>query len=151
VGKARETAVRIRLQAVDWVKEVLFRDMHSSPNLRQAQSPREPYANAFLPPTKPDRQLAFVDSNMSRERRGRSRQNRGLQIFARHCDIAAVTDGVLARVGRPFPVEPIRMLSKARSLSGLTTALTAWSSQSEPSVARKWGAISATALVTCVS
>jgi hypothetical protein len=35
---------------------------------------------------------------------------RGLQIFARRCYVVAVTDAVLARVGRPFPVEPIRTL-----------------------------------------
>jgi predicted nucleic acid-binding protein len=35
---------------------------------------------------------------------------RALQVFARRCDIVAVTDGVLARVGRPFPIEPIRTL-----------------------------------------
>ena len=35
---------------------------------------------------------------------------RGLQVFARRCDIVSVTDDVLARVGRPFPVEPIRTL-----------------------------------------
>ena len=35
---------------------------------------------------------------------------RGLQVFARRCDIVRVTDDVLARVGRPFPVEPIRTL-----------------------------------------
>jgi predicted nucleic acid-binding protein len=35
---------------------------------------------------------------------------RGLQVFARRCDIVKVTDEVLARVGRPFPVEPIRTL-----------------------------------------
>jgi len=35
---------------------------------------------------------------------------RGLQVFARRCDLVGVTDAVLARVGRPFPVEPIRTL-----------------------------------------
>ena len=35
---------------------------------------------------------------------------RGLQMFARRCDLVGVTDAVLARVGRPFPVEPIRTL-----------------------------------------
>ena len=35
---------------------------------------------------------------------------RGLQVFARRCDLVRVTDAVLARVGRPFPVEPIRTL-----------------------------------------
>ena len=35
---------------------------------------------------------------------------RALQTFARRCDLMAVTDAVLARVGRPFPVEPIRTL-----------------------------------------
>ena len=35
---------------------------------------------------------------------------RGLQVFARRCDLVSVTDAVLARVGRPFPVEPIRTL-----------------------------------------
>ena len=35
---------------------------------------------------------------------------RGLQVFARRCDIVSVTDAVLVRVGRPFPVEPIRTL-----------------------------------------
>ena len=35
---------------------------------------------------------------------------RALQVFARRCDIVAVTDAVLARVGRPFPAEPIRTI-----------------------------------------
>ncbi len=35
---------------------------------------------------------------------------RGLQVFARRCDLVGVTDAVLARVARPFPVEPIRTL-----------------------------------------
>lgn len=35
---------------------------------------------------------------------------RGLRLFERRCDIVAVTDAVLARAGRPFPVEPIRTL-----------------------------------------
>ena len=35
---------------------------------------------------------------------------RGLQVFARRCDVVSVTDAVLVRVGRPFPVEPIRTL-----------------------------------------
>ena len=35
---------------------------------------------------------------------------RGLRVFARRCFLVAVTDSVLARVGRPFPVEPIRTL-----------------------------------------
>ena len=35
---------------------------------------------------------------------------RALQVFARRCDIVAVTDAVLMRVGRPFPVEPLRTL-----------------------------------------
>lgn len=35
---------------------------------------------------------------------------RALQIFARRCDLMAPTDPVLIRVGRPFPVEPIRTL-----------------------------------------
>ncbi|MGE3176255.1 MAG: type II toxin-antitoxin system VapC family toxin [Vicinamibacterales bacterium] len=33
-----------------------------------------------------------------------------LQTFARRCDLMTITDAVLARVGRPFPVEPIRTL-----------------------------------------
>ena len=33
-----------------------------------------------------------------------------LQAFERRVDIVAVTDAVLARVGRPFPMEPIRTL-----------------------------------------
>ena len=35
---------------------------------------------------------------------------RGLQMFARRCDIVSITDGVLARAGRRFPVEPVRTL-----------------------------------------
>ena len=35
---------------------------------------------------------------------------RGLQVFARRCALVSVTETVLARVGRPFPVEPIRTL-----------------------------------------
>lgn len=35
---------------------------------------------------------------------------RWLQAFRRRCDVIAVTDAVLARAGRPFPVEPLRTL-----------------------------------------
>ena len=35
----------------------------------------------------------------------------GLRTFARRCDVVAVTDEVLTRAGRPFPVEPIRTLA----------------------------------------
>jgi predicted nucleic acid-binding protein len=35
---------------------------------------------------------------------------RAIQVFARRCDIVAVTDMVLARAGRPFPLEPVRTL-----------------------------------------
>ncbi len=35
---------------------------------------------------------------------------RWLQTFKRRCDIVSVTEPVLARAGRPFPVEPIRTL-----------------------------------------
>src|SRR5262245_19640717 len=35
---------------------------------------------------------------------------RGLHAFQRRCDVVAVTDAVLTRAGRPFPVEPIRTL-----------------------------------------
>ena len=35
---------------------------------------------------------------------------RALRRFERRCYVVAVTDDVLARVGRPFPVEPVRTL-----------------------------------------
>lgn len=35
---------------------------------------------------------------------------RWLQAFRRRCDVVAITDAVLVRAGRPFPVEPIRTL-----------------------------------------
>jgi predicted nucleic acid-binding protein len=35
---------------------------------------------------------------------------RGLHTFERRCAVVAVTDEVLTRAGRPFPVEPIRTL-----------------------------------------
>jgi predicted nucleic acid-binding protein len=35
---------------------------------------------------------------------------RALRTFARRCDLVAVTDAVLERAGRPFPIEPIRTL-----------------------------------------
>jgi predicted nucleic acid-binding protein len=35
---------------------------------------------------------------------------RGLRTFERRCAVVAVTDDVLTRAGRPFPVEPIRTL-----------------------------------------
>jgi len=35
---------------------------------------------------------------------------RGLRTFERRCFIVDVTSAVLTRVGRPFPVEPIRTL-----------------------------------------
>lgn len=33
-----------------------------------------------------------------------------LQTFERRCTVIAVSDGVLTRAGRPFPVEPVRTL-----------------------------------------
>lgn len=38
------------------------------------------------------------------------RVTRALTTFAKRCDIVAVTDDVLTRAGRPFPVEPVRTL-----------------------------------------
>lgn len=35
---------------------------------------------------------------------------RGLRRFERRCYVVAITDAVLARVRRPFPVEPVRTL-----------------------------------------
>jgi predicted nucleic acid-binding protein len=35
---------------------------------------------------------------------------RALRVFERRTDIVSVTNDILARVGRPFPVEPIRTL-----------------------------------------
>jgi len=35
---------------------------------------------------------------------------RWLQTFHRRCDVFSVTEAVLARAGRPFPIEPIRTL-----------------------------------------
>lgn len=35
---------------------------------------------------------------------------RGLQTFARRCELVAVSEDVLLRAARPFPVEPIRTL-----------------------------------------
>lgn len=35
---------------------------------------------------------------------------RALQTFERRCAVIPVTDAVLARVGQPFPIEPIRTL-----------------------------------------
>ena len=35
---------------------------------------------------------------------------RALHRFERRCFLVAVTDSILTRVGRPFPVEPIRTL-----------------------------------------
>lgn len=33
-----------------------------------------------------------------------------LRVFERRCYVVGVTDSVLARVGQPFPIEPIRTL-----------------------------------------
>ena len=35
---------------------------------------------------------------------------RGLEAFGRRCELIAVSEEVLVRAGRPFPVEPIRTL-----------------------------------------
>lgn len=35
---------------------------------------------------------------------------RWLESFERRCDVVSVTDAILRRAGRPFPVEPIRTL-----------------------------------------
>lgn len=35
---------------------------------------------------------------------------RALETFAVRCDLVAITDDVLQRAGRPFPVEPVRTL-----------------------------------------
>ena len=35
---------------------------------------------------------------------------RGLRTFARRCELVAISDDVLERAARPFPVEPIRTL-----------------------------------------
>jgi len=35
---------------------------------------------------------------------------RGLETFSRRCELMPVSDEVLLRAGRPFPVEPVRTL-----------------------------------------
>lgn len=35
---------------------------------------------------------------------------KALRVFERRCYVVAVTDSVLARAGRPFPIEPVRTL-----------------------------------------
>jgi hypothetical protein len=35
---------------------------------------------------------------------------RGLRTFARRCELVAVTNEILDRAGRPFPIEPVRTL-----------------------------------------
>ena len=35
---------------------------------------------------------------------------RALQVLERRCDVVAVTDAVLLRIRRPFPVEPVRTM-----------------------------------------
>lgn len=35
---------------------------------------------------------------------------RGLETFSRRCELIAVSEQVLTRAGRPFPVEPVRTL-----------------------------------------
>jgi predicted nucleic acid-binding protein len=35
---------------------------------------------------------------------------RALRVLERRCDVVAVSDAVLLRAGRPFPVEPVRTL-----------------------------------------
>jgi predicted nucleic acid-binding protein len=35
---------------------------------------------------------------------------RALRVFERRCYVVAVTEDVIARAGRPFPVEPVRTL-----------------------------------------
>jgi len=49
---------------------------------------------------------------------------RGLSTFATECEIVAVTDDVLTRAGRPFPVEPVRTLDAIHlaTLDGLGAA-----------------------------
>jgi predicted nucleic acid-binding protein len=34
-----------------------------------------------------------------------------LETFLKRCDLVAVTEGILLRAGRPFPVEPVRTLA----------------------------------------
>ena len=41
---------------------------------------------------------------------GRQAATRGLTTFARRCRFVGITADILARAGRPFPVEPIRTL-----------------------------------------
>lgn len=53
---------------------------------------------------------------------------RALRRFERRCFLVAVTDAVLTRVGRPFPVEPIR------TLDALHLATTEWIGEPPPLV-----------------
>ncbi len=51
---------------------------------------------------------ARVSGRLSRE--AERAALRWLREFRRVCDVASVTDSVLARAGKPYPVEPIRTL-----------------------------------------
>jgi predicted nucleic acid-binding protein len=57
-------------------------------------------------------QRAIVRARSSRrldEKQARAAA-RALQTFAARCDLVAVTDEILLRAGRPFPLEPVRTL-----------------------------------------
>ncbi len=72
---------------------------------------------------------------------------RALRTFAARCDLVAITDEVLARAGRPFPVEPVRTLdaihlATAEALgepAALVTIVTRDSGLSENAVALGYG------------
>ena len=59
----------------------------------------------------------------------RQAASRGLTTFARRCRFVAVTDDILTRAGRPFPVEPVRTLdavhlATVELIADATTAVT---------------------------
>ena len=67
--------------------------------------------NGSRPRTLAEAARAILRASERAAERGEQRAaTRSLQVFARRCDIVSVTDDVLARVGRPFPREPIRTL-----------------------------------------
>lgn len=56
------------------------------------------------------RALARAHSTNRLDARQVSAATRSLRVFAARCDLVAITDDVLLRAGRPFPLEPVRTL-----------------------------------------
>ena len=106
VAAGKETATTfVYVESSALLAALLERDHAARRSLRQQKRRRITSALTFV---EASRALVRARTSKRLTRDDERAGLRWLQTFRRRCDIVAVSEAVLARASRPFPVEPVR-------------------------------------------